>query len=436
MTRVVLIVLMLTVAGSSQEKAERWPVQTLSVEGNRHFPDGRILAVAGLKVGQIAGKQEFEAARDRLIATGLFETVGYRFAPAPGGKGYAASFQVVEVEPVYPVRFEDLGVPDSEVAAYLQERDPLFGPQMPGTTAVLQRYASRIQEFLASRKREEKVVGKVATTGPDQFAVLFRPARRVPVVARVIFKGNEAVPLKALQEGISGVAIGVPYKEETFRQLLNTSVRPLYDARGRIRVTFPTVSAVPAKDVEGLDVTVEVSEGASYELNGVRIEGAEGFPPPELLKTAKIKTGDVANFDDVNEGAARVRKLMQRNGYMRAQTTVERAVNDAKKTVDVVIKVEQGPRFTFGKLEVNGLDLHGEAAIRKLWAPQPGRPFNIDYPEYFLNRIREDMVFDNLKRTRAVTQVNEEQRTVDVTLFFNEKERVPIGGAEPAPKAP
>lgn len=433
MTRVVLIVLMLTVAASSQEKADRWPIQTLSVEGNRHFPDGRILAVAGLKLGQMAGKQEFEAARDRLIATGLFETVGYRFAPAPGGKGYAASFQVVEVEPVYPVRFEDLGVPDSEVAAYLSEGDPLFGPRMPGTKPVLERYASRIQAFLASRKREEKIVGRVATTGPDQFAVLFRPARRVPVVAQVSFKGNEAIPAKALQEAISGVAVGVAYKEETFRQLLNTSVRPLYDARGRIRVTFPTVSAAPAKDVEGIDVTVEVSEGASYELSGVRIEGAEGFPPPELLKTAKIKTGDVANFDEVNEGATRVRRLMQRNGYMRAQTNVERAVNDAKKTVDVIINVEQGPRFTFGKLEISGLDLHGEAAIRKLWAPQPGRPFNVEYPEFFLNRIREDMVFDNLNRTRALTQVNEEQRTVDVTLFFNEKQRVPIGGTEPQP---
>ena len=36
------------------------------------------------------GRPEFEAAHDRLIASGLFETAGYRFAPAAGGKGCAS----------------------------------------------------------------------------------------------------------------------------------------------------------------------------------------------------------------------------------------------------------------------------------------------------------------------------------------------------------
>jgi outer membrane protein insertion porin family len=421
MTRVVLIVLMLAAAGSSQETAGRWPIETLRVEGNRHFPSGRVLAVAGLKIGQMAGKAEFEAARDRLIATGLFETVGYRFAPGPDGKGYAASFQVVEVEPLYPVRFEDLGAPDSEIAAHLASKDPLFGGKIPGTAAVLERYARGIEAALAARGREEKVVGKVAATKPDEFEVLFRPARPLPRVAQVTFTGHEAVETRALQEAINGVAVGAAYKEETFRQLLNSSIRPLYEARGRLRVEFPKVSAEAAKDVDGLNVAVEIAEGGEFELAGVRVEGAEGFEPEELLKTAKLATGETANFDEVNEAAGRVRRLMHRNGFMRAATTVEREVNDAEKTVSVAIRVEEGPRFTFGKLEIRGLDLHGEAAIRKLWAPEPGRPFNVEYPDFFLERVREDLVFDNLQNTRAATSINEEERTVDVTLFFNER---------------
>lgn len=416
---------MLAAAGWSQDKASRWPVETLAVDGNRHIPDGRILAVAGLKIGQMAGKEEFEAARDRLLATGFFETVGYRFAPGPNKKGYAASFQVVEVEPVYPVRFEELPAPDSEIANYLASQDPLFGPKLPGTQPVLDRYAARIQEFLASRKSEEKVIGKVAAAGPGELIVLFRPARQSPVVASVSFAGNEAVDTRALREAINGVAIGTPWKEERFRQLLDASIRPLYDARGRIRVTFPKVSAKPAADVQGMNVEVEIAEGGSFNLESVKVEGPEGFSQQELVKTAKIATGETVNFDEVNAGAERIRKLMQRNGYMRARTAVKRSVNDAKKTVDVAIAVEEGPRFTFGKLEIRGLDLHGEAAIRKLWAPQPGKPFNVDYPEFFLNRVREDGIFDNLNNTRAENTINEEQHTVDVTLHFNDKKQEP-----------
>ena len=336
-----------------------------------------------------------------------------------------ASFQVVEVEAVYPVRFEELPAPDSEIAAYLASKDPLFGPKLPGTAPVLQRYAAWVQQFLGSRGVEEKIAGRVAAAGPDELVVLFRPARQSPVVATVAFTGNQAVETRPLMEAINGVAIGTAYKEERFRQLLDASIRPLYEARGHLRVTFPKVSARPAQDVKGLHVDVEISEGGVFELASVRVEGPEGFSTQELVKAAAIKTGDTANFDEVNEGAVRVRKFMQRNGYMRARTSVRRDIDDAKKTVAAVIAVEEGPRFVFGNLEIRGLDLHGEAAIRKLWAPQPGKPFNVEYPEFFLNRVRDEGYFDNLNNTRAETRIDEERRAVDVTLHFNEAKKAP-----------
>ena len=62
-----------------------WPIQTLSVEGNQNYTKEQILAIAGLKVGQVAGNSEFDAARERLVATGLFEKVEYRFVPGDRG---------------------------------------------------------------------------------------------------------------------------------------------------------------------------------------------------------------------------------------------------------------------------------------------------------------------------------------------------------------
>ena len=87
--------------------------------------------------------------------------------------------------------------------------------------------------------------------------------------------------------------------------------------------------------------------------------------------------------------------------------------------MDVTIRVEEGARYLFGKLDIQGLDLNGEAAIRKMWAIQPGKPFRGGYPEFFLNRVREDGLFDNLNKTRAATKIDEQSHTVDVTLYFN-----------------
>jgi outer membrane translocation and assembly module TamA len=86
--------------------------------------------------------------------------------------------------------------------------------------------------------------------------------------------------------------------------------------------------------------------------------------------------------------------------------------------VDLTVHVEEGPQFLFGKLIVEGLDIHGEAAIRKLWAMKEGKPFDADYPDYFLKRVQEDNIFENLTKTRASMKVDEETRLVDVTLSF------------------
>ena len=106
----------------------KWPIESIKVEGLKNYTQAQVAAASGLKIGQLAGKEEFEAARERLLASGSFETVGYRFAPAPGAKGYTATFQVIEVEPLYPVRFEGIDKPAAELEAHLRRKDPFFGP--------------------------------------------------------------------------------------------------------------------------------------------------------------------------------------------------------------------------------------------------------------------------------------------------------------------
>src|SRR5215813_5637732 len=78
--------------------ANKWPIQKLVVEGNHAYTAEQVIAASGLKIGDLAGKTEFDAARDRLVATGVFETVGYKFEPGPDKLGYIATLQVTEVE--------------------------------------------------------------------------------------------------------------------------------------------------------------------------------------------------------------------------------------------------------------------------------------------------------------------------------------------------
>jgi outer membrane protein assembly factor BamA len=402
--------------------ANKWPVQGVVVDGNHAYTADQIVSAAGIKVGQFAGRPEFEAARDRLVATGVFETVGYKFEPAPDQQGYIATFQVTEVEPGFPVRFEELGVPVKDVEAMLRAKDPLFSPaRVPATKAVMDRYLAWVQEYLASKNIQEKLAIKVTPVTSDQFAIVIRPARALPAVAAVTFSGNQVVPQGVLREAISGVAVGAPYSEGGFREILNNAIRPVYEQRGRVRVAFPEVrtESVDTGELAGVHVFVKVDEGVSYNLGNVSIDGATPVEPPALLKAGDFKTGDVANMDKVAEGIDKIRKAVRHAGYLDVKVSSDRKIDDEKKTVDIVVRVDAGPQYSMGKLTLVGLELDGEAEINRIWTMKEGKPLNPDYPDYFLNRIKEQGTFENLGKTKADLKVDEKRHVADVTLTFN-----------------
>ena len=202
------------------------------------------------------------------------------------------------------------------------------------------------------------------------------------------------------------------------REILNNAIRPVYEMRGRVRVSFPRVRTEPTQDVQGLHVFVTVDEGQSYELGKVQISGATPVDPAALLKTGDFKTGDVANFERVNEGVERIRKAVRHAGYLNVKVTTERKIDEANKKVDVAVHIDPGPQFTMGKLTIVGLDLDGEAEINRIWTLKEGKPLNPDYPDYFLNRIREEGIFEGLGKTKSDLKVNEQARTADVTITF------------------
>jgi outer membrane protein insertion porin family len=404
-------------ATGSTKEATSWPLDSLTVVGNHAYSQAQVLAIAGLRAGQTVGKPDFEAARERLLATGAFETVGYSYAPSANGKGYTATLEVAEVTQFFPVMFLDLPVDDGQIRAWLKQKDPLFGPKIPATEPALNRYKQLVSEYLVSRNYHEPISAKVASENPPELAVVFRPAASRPSIAQVIFSNTGEITAADLQTAMYPVAIGTVFSESHFRQLLDTTIRPLYEARGHLRVVFPKIDTEPAKDVKGIVVTTQVEQGPVYKLAAVAFTGTS-MAAEDLQKVAKLKAGEVSNFDEIKLAQSRIEQTIRRGGYMQVTSKIARNLHDAEKTVDVTFQIEPGPQFTFGKLTITGLDIISEPTVRKMWGLKEGKPFNPEYPNHFLDVVKEQGVFDNLKSTLAETKVNTDTKTVDVMLYF------------------
>ncbi|MBZ5632455.1 MAG: FtsQ-type POTRA domain-containing protein [Acidobacteriia bacterium] len=400
---------------------EKYPLETLRVQGNQQIPAERIVAASGLKIGSPVQKADFDAARERLLESGAFESVGYSFKPAATNSGYDATFEVVEVAMLYPYRFEGLPGQVDALRAALRKQEPLLGDHIPATPQVLNRYTAAIRRFFEGKV--EAASELTSDSGPLE--IVFRPPGERARISEVNFTGNQVILTALLTGKLSQSAIGIPYSEPLFRRVLDSAIRPLYEERGRIRVAFPEISVKKSEKNDGVDVTIAVSEGPAYTLGTVAMAGLPTAEVEQLAKLEDWHKGETANFTNVEANLEKIRQRQRAKGYLRAQTSIVREIRDQDYTVNLTINIEPGPQFTLSKLNIQGLDVISEPAIRKMWKIEPGQPFQDGYPEAFLNRVRDEGIFDNLGKTRAESNIDESSHTVDVTLFFS-------GAREPA----
>ena len=409
-----------TATAAPNPETGTFPILKLGVRGNDAFTGDQILAVTGLKQGERVTAADFETARQRLLSTGAFEQAGfeYHFGSEASGPGFLATFEVKEVPQFYAMSFEDFPAPESELRRCLQQKDPLFGPKIPVTQTFLDRYTGFIEQCLAPYNFKEHVKAQLTADYSPDLTILFRPSTPRPNIAEVFFTNTGDILPAALQTAIAGAAIGLGYTERRFRAILDSTIRPIYEAKGYVRVSFPSIATKPSDNVKGLAVTVKVEPGPVYKLMSVRVSGAEDIPP-----LMKYKPGEVANFDKVKAAQARLDDILRRRGYLHETTQELRTIDDSGHTVSVTLRASPGPQYLTGNLTIVGLDVISEPAIRKIWGLAPGKPFNAAYPDHFLKVVRDEGLFDNLGPTSSATTVHEDTKTVDVTLTFSGPKR-------------
>ncbi|MBM3759488.1 MAG: hypothetical protein FJW36_04500 [Acidobacteria bacterium] len=392
-----------------------FPVKAVLVKGNRILKSAQVVAAAGIQPGTSVRPADMDRAMQKLLSCGYFDRVSYRYEPRD--QGYAIEWDVTEVTVFYPVAFEEMPLKAADAKVLLLQLDPLFGDKIPATQEVLKRYEDKLNETIKPATPEDRIRGQLASDDKGNLVALFRPRRTPPSIYQVDFKGNQLIRSEELRPIISAASTGVVFKEQDFRDILDIKIRPMYEARGRLKVSFPKITTVKADEIQGINLMVEVSEGEEYNLGEIRFEGESGRTE-DWLRIGAFRQGVTANMGEVDEGRRKMEMAIKRNGYLDAKIESKRTINDERKTVDMDFTFIPGAKYTFDKLEIKGLDLISEPEVRKIWSMKKGASFNPDYPDFFLNKLREDGVFDNLGETKSKADVDRENRTVAVTLTF------------------
>jgi outer membrane protein insertion porin family len=393
------------------------PLHSVQVKGNSAYQGDAIAAASGLKVGQRVSPAQIEQARKKLQDLELFNGVSFEYRTSPAAPPqYDVTFEVTENPQLFPMRFERLGDPEA-IRTYLKEHLELYSDHIPGTDGALQRYRGAVEAFVAQTSPNTRVRAAISNDDPKELAVLFTPNIPAPTISQVQVSGNEAVDTGTILRAVNEVAIGVPLSEARLKMILDGAIKPVYGARGYAAVSFPKVEVEPSKTNAGVVVKVEIKDGPLFKFGTVRFRG-KGLEEDEVRSAITFKPSQTFNAEQMDNFRIELMHRMKRRGLLDANITNETQVDDAKKMVNVIYNVVAGEPYNFAKLDIQGLDIQSQPVIEKLWGEKPGHVFNPEYPDFFLKKVQEQGLFDNLADTHADYTTDTSTHTVTVHLYF------------------
>jgi len=409
---------------STSAWAQTGKVAKIEIRGTTRYSPDVIAAAAGLNLGDTVGREDLQAAADRLAQLGPFHGVRYSFSSK--GEEVAVEFQVEEA-PAFPVSFDNFPwFTDDEILESLRAALPLFDGKAPDDGTMLPAMDALLERMLKERgvaaRVEHALIGSPGDEGMIQQFRVVGPALKIE---RVEFGHALAAENRRVQEMLHTL-VGKPFSRFAMQMFLQEHVRPAYLSRGHLRVEFGRPRARftgdPNKPLgDSVLAIVPIEPGPVYSWGGAAWAGNTVFPTATLEEWLALPAGETADGLKIAAALDRVRNEYGRRGHLDLKLEAEPQFDDASPVVRYRIRLEEGRQYRMGRLVITGLSVPAERRLTAAWKISPGQVFDRVYFDEFLATGIRQAFADTVVHYDTVghwLRTNAENRTVDVLLDF------------------
>lgn len=400
-------------------------LREVRTEGQKLLSEAQIVAITGLTVGSGIGKADLQAAADKLVQTGLFDKVSYKFETRTG---VVVTYQVQE-SPRVPAYFDNIPwFADSELNDAIRKKLPYFDGTLPEGGGAVDQAADAIKDLIASHGLQvtlkHEVTGNPDGDGKIQMFSVEGPSLRIE---KLEFSDAVLLDSKAVQQHLQEI-VGKPYSRMTIDLFLTEAIRPVYLTKGNlhaklgppeIRLTGSPNQKLP----EQVPVFVPIDSGSVYHWKEVHWTGNATVSEFTLSGDAGLKPGDVADGMKIEAGWDRVREEFAHHGYLDAKVDPVPTFDESAHTVSYSVAIQEGKQYRFGKMVLTGLSPAAEKKLHAEWPISQGEIFDkVKYEEVLTKlQLHQEQIFGELplhyQEVGHWLQANSDG-TVDVLLDF------------------
>jgi outer membrane translocation and assembly module TamA len=142
----------------------------------------------------------------------------------------------------------------------------------------------------------------------------------------------------------------------------------------------PQLTSVQAGKTKTADVSFDVTAGNQYHLGKVTFRGTKEFNDDKLRALFPATAGSLYNSSALALGLEKLKDLYEEQGYADVGAVPDVVVNEAVRTIDVIVQVEEGLPYLFGPLTITGNEpsAGAEKALLAAWKQLEGKRYAPD----------------------------------------------------------
>jgi outer membrane protein insertion porin family len=259
------------------------------------------------------------------------------------------------------------------------------------------------------------------------------------VIEEVIFEGNNVFSSAELSRQLRRVSADVflrafgrrnVFTRERFQEDAARLMRYMTD-RGYLNASVgePKIRFINIADAARTtgDVPVRliipITEGPLHRLGKLTIRDGSVLTPEQARAQFPIKEGEVINSSLMEAALAGLRDLYGRLGYLQFAPEIEfkstQPVNNEVVT-DITITLNEGRRFTLGRLEFVGNYRTVDLYLRRMIPLDEGEYFDYGRLQEAIERFNRTGLFDPIKPGDIIINYDMAQGTANVELHLTE----------------
>lgn len=398
-----------------EASAQSYSFTSVQVEGNQRVDASTILSYAGIGRGQTLSAAELNDAYQRIVDSGLFESV--ELVP----QGARLLIRVVEYPTINIINFEgNARLKDDDLAEIIRsESRRVYSPRLAEADA-----AAIVQAYEQSGRLAATVEPRIIRRSENRVDLVFEITEGAVVeIERISFVGNRSFSERRLRRVLQTKQAGLLraiIRSDTFiadriefdKQVL----RDFYLSRGFVDFQVLSVSSELTRRRSGFLVTFNIREGQSFRFGEVTASSdLEEVDPAEFEKEIRVREGGVYNPLAVENTIARLERLALRKGlnFIRIEPRITR--NDRDLTLDVDFVISKGPRIFVERIDIEGNATTLDRVIRRQFRTVEGDPFNPREIRESAERIRA-LGFFSKADVEAREGTSPDQVIVDVNV--------------------